>query len=71
MKRFIDLRHHSEDIGARFAWWCTVTDRFESYCTEYAWETWKDFEDVCHPDKLERYRKLCPNWVFEENREDV
>ena len=35
MKRFIDLRHHSEDIngeeGNCFAWYCTIIREFESF----------------------------------------
>jgi len=62
MKRFIDVR--GQHIGERFAWWDTVADKFESFRGEYAFNTWKDFVEVYKGDELDRYRGLCPSWVF-------
>lgn len=68
MKRFIDLR--GQHIGERFAWWCTVSDTFESFKGEYAFNTWKDFVEVYEGEQLDRYRGLCPSWVFAQYDED-
>ncbi len=47
MIRFIDLRHHEEDIGDRFAFWNTVTDRFISDDMDrQAWTTIEDSRDA-------------------------
>jgi hypothetical protein len=77
MKRFIDLR--GQDTGYRFAWWDTIVNEFESWATDRAWNTWADFAesaaiacggaDRVDADDLDRYRRLCPAWVFEESGE--
>jgi len=78
MKRFIDLR--DAETGWRFAWWCTVKDRFELHSGEMAWDTWEEFAEAFDPDEvedrarnpdIERYRALCPEWVFQPVPEDV
>lgn len=68
MIRFVDLRRQVD--GRRFAFWDTVTDTFECYNTEQAWADWRDFEEDWRAENspfpdLERYRILCPPWVFE------
>jgi len=63
MKRFIDLR--GQGTGCRFAWWDTIRDEFESFSGDQAWNTWNEFMEVCLSEKQERYKRLCPAWVFE------
>ena len=74
MKRFVDLRE--TEAPWRFAFWDTVYDVFETHNGDMAWDTWAQFEtclatDAGLPapcwlaDELERYRVLCPDWVFE------
>jgi hypothetical protein len=72
MIRFVDMR--AADIaGSRFAFWNTVTGRFVYNNDEAAWDTWADFEEANRasledgrdPDPLERFKGLCPSWVFE------
>lgn len=77
MIRFIDLRF--QGTQNRFAFWCTVEDRFLRFNDSEAWEVWKEFEECVRlpalvegpePDPedvfLERFRSLCPPWAFEE-----
>ena len=71
MKRFIDLRHHYNDIYANFTWWDTVTLSFEIHGGASAWETWEEFEGYYEGKELERYRGLCPEWVFELKEEPL
>ena len=73
MKRFIDLR--GQDTGYRFAWYDTIVDEFESVAGYEAWDAWEDFVDSAtvaewHTSNLDRYRKLCPAWVFKEPPEE-
>ena len=67
MKRFVDLR--GQDIGSKFAWYDTVTDKFESFSGDQVFDTWDDFVFVYDGDELERYRGLCPLWVFKKPTE--
>ena len=62
MIRFIDLR--KQCTGYRFAWFNTVSERFEAFGFEQVFQEWKDFAEVCPPDMQYRYRGLCPAWVF-------
>ncbi len=62
--RFIDLRHHADDIGDRFAFWDTVTDRFVSDdmgCQ--AWTTIDEFVQGYQGDELDRFVGLTPEWA--------
>lgn len=73
MIRFVDLRY--QGVGARFAFWDTVRDRFEIWLGFQAWDTWAAFESDCilgfpregesAETALARRRTLCPPWVFE------
>ena len=68
MIRFIDVR--GQGTGSRFAFWDTVTDRFVCISTEYAWDGWADFEEIAEGSvDLERYKKLCPDWVCDGKEE--
>jgi hypothetical protein len=66
MIRFVDLR--SADIaGNRFAFFDTVPDLFVELHDEQAFDTWADFEELFKGSgylDLERFRGLCPEWVF-------
>lgn len=68
MKRFVDVRNQA--LGGRFCWYDTVTDEFESFNECQVFETWEEFEDDFDGDNLDRYRKLCPGWVFELEKDD-
>ena len=69
MIRFIDLRE--QDTPGRFTFFDTITDRFEVINDVSVWDTFYELEQDfgCDGSKfeiflLERYRKLCPDWVF-------
>lgn len=68
MKRFVDVR--GQHIGERFAWWDTCQDKFESFRGEYAFETWSDFVAVYDGNDIDRYRGLCPSWVFSSAKDE-
>lgn len=67
MIRFIDLRHHADDIGERFAFWDTVIDRFVSDdMGNQAWETIGQFAQGYKPtdsQPLKRFVGLAPEWA--------
>ena len=63
MVRFVDLR--GQDIGYRFAFWSTCPDRFLCYQEQQAWDTFEEFEKIFIGSDLERFRSLCPDWVFQ------
>ena len=63
VKRFIDLGAQVIEGAREFAFYDTITDRFEDFGGEQAWATWDEFAEVCSGDR-ERYRALCPPWVF-------
>jgi len=66
MKRFIDLRgqlYDYDDDDTVFAWFDTITDRFEQFGEYQVWDTWSEFERDYDGHQLERYRGLCPDWV--------
>lgn len=64
MIRFIDLRHHHEDMGERFAFWDTVTNRFiEDDMKCQAWETIGEFAQGYQGDELDRFVGLTPEWA--------
>lgn len=73
MIRFIDIGSQiglDDEWPRTFAFYNTVPDMFidlgGSGCQ--TWESWKDFEeDWLLSDRsqpLERFRGLCPDWVF-------
>lgn len=76
MIRFIDLRGQS--TGYRFAFWCTVQDRFLPFAGEQAWDTKADFMDSFEDatsghrtgqprtiQPLLRFLSLMPPWTNE------
>lgn len=68
MIRFIDLRY--QGTQARFAFFDTVVDRFETWSTgAQSWSTWDEFiEDLLRKAPLSygaRRKALCPSWVFD------
>jgi hypothetical protein len=73
MKRFVDIR--GQGIGYRFSFWDTSVDRFMDIDGTQAWDGWDDFsEDVRRDGKgieLQRYRGLCPEWVFDGGNDDI
>ena len=69
MKRFVDLRR--QDTGYRFAWFDTVTNRFERHGGEMAWNTFAEFEKAYVGTERPRYRGLCPKWAFVEETEHM
>ena len=62
MIRFVDIR--GQYIGYNFAFWNTIYDRFEKFSEDYAWDDWTEFEESYKGDDLERFKGLCPGWVF-------
>lgn len=66
MIRFIDLRHHEDDIQARFAFFCTVTDTFIAFGGEQTFDTVADFQEAAaNSSSLDRCTRLCPDWAHE------
>lgn len=68
MKRFVDIR--AAQTGWRFAWYCTVRSEFEVHSGQQAWDTFAEFASMYEGDQLERYRRLCPSWAFDEPPDD-
>ena len=64
--RFIDLRGQS--TGHNFAWFDTMRDIFSSFNGEVAFDTWDDFCMKCAFINIERYKALCPEWVFKKEK---
>lgn len=72
MIRFVDLRGQS--TGYRFAFWCTVHDRFVTFAGEQAWDTEDDFiaSYQCSAKKfplsqpLSRFLNLMPSWASKD-----
>ena len=74
MIRFIDIRN--QGTGFRFSFWDTIVDEFIEIDTEYAWDDWEDFLEVAKlvsikKDVIERYRTLCPEWVFNKEEDGI
>lgn len=66
MIRFIDLRHHTDDLaGDRFAFFDTLTNTFvtdDMGCQ--VWETIGQFDQGYNgPHKLARFVELTPEWA--------
>ena len=74
MIKFVDIR--SADIpGYRFSFWDTVKDEYVVVGGDEAWEDWAEFDEGYWHSRgdtggvsmiLERYRDLCPEWVFKK-----
>lgn len=73
MIRFVDLGTQlsgNDEAERQFAFYDTVTDSFIRICGSSAWESWDEFDSAWKAavgeskDELERYRGLCPGWVF-------
>jgi len=69
MKRFINLK--GQHVGFKFAWWDTIRDEFECFKGWYAFNTWEEFKDVYNGDEIERYKSLCPKWVFKSKKKTI
>ena len=58
----IDLRE--QGVGAAFAFWDTVTNRFLEFNGTQGWKTWEDFTLDCDDPEFEAsMRRHCPDWV--------
>lgn len=82
MKRFIDLGDQIDEGTKEFAWYDTILDRFEEFSGEQTWNCWDSFREAyClhfpiiaqivndkypHIKELERYRRLFPACVMED-----
>lgn len=71
MIHFINIKE--ENIpGAKFAFLDTITNKFITLLDVQYWECWMEFEhdfqcDISNTFKdIERFKKLCPEWVFEK-----
>lgn len=67
MKRFVTIESPSDGADPLFAFFDTVTDRFEDLGGEQSWGSWLDFFDALatagRRREAERFRALCPPWV--------
>ena len=63
MKRFVDLR--GAETGSNFAFYCTVTDRFQNIGGEQAWDTVEEFQQqaALYEVGADRFVALIPEWV--------
>ncbi len=78
MKRFVDLRP-AEIAGYRFAFWCTVENRFEEFSGDTAWGTLEEFRESAaleapfawlqdqerHDSLVKRLDLLADDWARE------
>lgn len=63
MIRFVDTR--SAMIGARFAFYDTISDKFMDFGGNQTFDDWAEFEEWQPEGELrERCRCLCPDWAF-------
>lgn len=76
MKRFIDIRN--QGTGYRFAFWDTCSKCFYEFHGEQVWESFQDFQDAWEEESpqgellsLERFRNICPEWVFDGEKDDL
>jgi len=62
MKIYIDLRPSldSDFHNVTFAWYCSVTDTFETHSDTQTFESWEDFEGSYEGQDIERYHRLLP-----------
>lgn len=72
---FVDMQS-CEIPGARFAFFDTVRDGFVQLAGSQAWQCWTEFNhdfQVNNPEAgviykdVERFKKLCPEWVFDND----
>ena len=72
MKRYIDLKDQTGNVdyeeGEReFAFYCTVTDKFEIFCGSQTWDSREelanDVKDAGREDELERLLRLIPDEI--------
>lgn len=79
MIRFITISEEelSDGYSKSFAFFNTISDRFDMWSAENIWPSWRRFEEAVAGDEecqeisieqlketLERRRSLCPEWVF-------
>ncbi|GAB0154595.1 hypothetical protein [Marinobacterium sp. BA1] len=72
MIRFIDIR--DQGTGCRFCFWSTSSDRFITIGGESAWNSWREFQEnakECGLVEIDRYRKLCPDWVDDGQEDNI
>lgn len=69
MIRFVDISN--QGIGNRFAFYDTITDRFQDFNGEMAWNNFEDFRSNFGNGAINRYERLCPNWVNDNQEDDV
>lgn len=67
MIRFVDLR--GQDVGARFAFWDTITDTPIETDGSFSWSTIHEFCDDARelwtPDFVQRCVGLAPQWTHQ------
>ncbi|MEQ9426978.1 MAG: hypothetical protein RJQ09_21325 [Cyclobacteriaceae bacterium] len=68
MKRFVDLKHqlvgHDSEEKSSFAFYCTVTNKFETFSGSMTWHDSEEFiedYDSDHED-ITRYLNLIPDY---------
>lgn len=61
MKRFVDLR--GSNVPGTFAWYDTVTDKFEIHSNVMSWDTFDEFAADYSGNDLQRYASLCLEWA--------
>lgn len=63
MKRFIDIGEQTgdQDLGVKeFAFFDTVTGKFESHSGSMTWATEEEFVDDYEGSEIERYLNIIP-----------
>ena len=70
MIRFIDIRNLG--TGSRFSFFDTVTMNYIEIGGEQSWNNWDEFLEISSlSDDLERFKRLCPDWVFDGGEDDI
>ena len=70
MKRFIDLTNQITENTREFAFYDTITNSFEVFSGSITWRNWDAFKKDYDGEDLERYRRLCCNWILENNKKE-
>lgn len=78
MIRFVDLGKQlgiDDEWPREFSFFNTVSCNYVTLGHHQTWDCWEDFEE-CHQAymdhwmyPLERFKSLCPDWVFKNNEE--
>jgi len=58
MLRFINLDNQIARGSKEFAWFDTVTDKFQEFNGTHVWNSWSEFVEDYDGEDLDRYKEL-------------